>query len=138
MKQFLTKTQKVTVTCILRSNDKVLLLRSDQLVNPEHQPRGGYFDVPSFTVSFGEDPEATLHNALAEYFSQSVADLCVVDIRHYMTNEATTQVFDVVYSGRCVGGIPESEKPGTFLFVALSELETYMFPPEREDLEKYL
>ncbi len=138
MKQFLTKTQKIKVTCIVRSNDKILLLRSDQVVNPEHQPRGGYFDVPSFTVSFGEDPEVTLQNALEEYFNQYVEDLSMIDMRHYMTDDATTQVFEVVYLGKGVGDVQKSERPSKFLFVALSELETYMFPQEHTDLKKYL
>lgn len=138
MKQFLTRTQKVKVTCIVRSNDKVLLLRSDQVVDPEHQPRGGYFDVPSFTVSFGEDPEITLQNRLAEYFNQVVGDFSMIDVRHYMSDDDTTQVFEVVYKAESASNVQKNERPNEFLFVELSELETYMFPQEREDLEKYL
>lgn len=137
MKRFLTKIQKVKVTCIVRSNSKVLLLRSDQVVNPEHQPRGGYFDVPSFTVSFGDDPEITLQNRLAEYFNQVIDELSMIDVRHYMSDDNTTQVFEIVYKAKSINNAQTNEQPGKFLFVDLHELENYMFSKERDDLEKY-
>ena len=62
----------------------------------------------------------------------------MIDMRHYMTDDATTQVFEVVYLGKGVGDVQKSERPSKFLFVALSELETYMFPQEHTDLKKYL
>lgn len=138
MKQFLTKVQKVKATCIVRSNGKVLLLRSDQVVNPAHQPRGGYFDIPSFTVLFGDDPEITLQERLAEYCDQTVNELSVVDVKHYMADDNATQVFEVVYTATSTRDAHTSKDPETVLFVALHELETYMFPQERESIEQYL
>lgn len=138
MKQFLIKTQKVKATCIVRSNGKVLLLRSDQVVNPEHQPRGGYFDIPSFTVPFGGDPEATLQNKLAEYFNQVVEELSMIDMRHYLTDDTTTQVFEVVYMAQNTDDTQSDERYGKFLFVEEHNLDAYMFPQERAFIEKYL
>ncbi len=115
-----------------------MLLRSDQVVNPEHQPRGGYFDVPSFTVSFGEDPETTLRNAFEDYFGQSVDNLSMLDVRQYMADNDTTQIFEVVYTAKSLEDIQTSGRHGRFLFVEVHELGAYMFPQEREFLEKYL
>lgn len=138
MEPFLTKSQKIKVTCIVRYNDKVLLLRRNQVVDPEHQPRGGYFYVPSFTVSFGEDPVTMLQDTLEAYLGQSVAEISMRDLRHYMADDNTTQVFEVVYTAQTARDLETNERYDRLLFVEAHQLDAYMFPQEREHLEKYL
>lgn len=138
MEPFLSKSQKVKATCIVRSNDRVLLLRSDQVANPEHQPRGGYFYIPSFTVSFGEDPEITLQKTLEDYFGQSVKNISIVDFRQYMSDNNTIQIFEVVYTAETASNIQIEGRHGKFLFVEKHKLDSFMFPQERDYLEKYL
>jgi hypothetical protein len=138
MKKFLLQTQKIKATCIVQYEGKVLLLRSDQVVDREHRPQAGYFGVPSFTISFGEDPQVMLQETLQEYFEQSVQDLSMIDVRQYMSKDGTVQIFEVVYTAKSLTEVELENQRDKFLFVHKSELGSYMFPTEREYLERYL
>ena len=138
MKDFLPRTQKIKATCIVHYKGKVLLLRSDQVVDREHRPQAGYFGVPSFTISFGEDPQVMLQRTLGEYFDQSVDDMLMIDVRQYMSDDNTVQIFEVVYTATSAAEVESAAQQDTFLFVHKNELDAYMFPTERERLEKYL
>jgi len=138
MQPFLIKKQKVKVTCILRQGKQILLLRSNQVTNPEHQPREGYFGIPCFTVSFGEDPSTTIQNYLFDYFEQPVENLRVIDIRQYITNRNATQIFEIIYTADSIKRAKTKEQYGKFLFVSEDELDAYMFEEERKYLRKYL
>ncbi len=138
MEPFLTKSQKIKVTCIVRHNDKVLLLRRSQVVDPEHQPRGGYFYVPSFTVAFGEDPVTVLQDTLEAYLGQSVAEISMRDLRQYIAKDNTTQIFEAVYTAKTVSDLKADKRYDRLLYVETNQLDAYMFPQERKDLEKYL
>ena len=138
MEKFLVKTQKIKATCVVRNNDKVLLLRCNQVVNREHRPQAGYFGIPSFTISFGEDPVTTLQETFEDYFDQSVDNLLMIDVRQYMSDDNTTQIFEVVYTAKSATKIKIEDQYDKFLFVHKDELDAYMFPTERERLEKYL
>ena len=138
MKDYLQKSQKIKVTCIVRNGDKILLLRSTEVADREHQPRGGYFDIPSFTVSFGEDPRATLERTLESYLGEVIDTVSVLDVRQYMSDNQATQVFDMLFTAETINNIEIEERLGKFMFVAQSELDVYMFPKEKIYLEKYL
>ncbi len=138
MKDYLPKSQKIKVACIVRQNDKILLLHSAQVTDPEHKSRGGYFDIPSFTVSFGEDPRTTLLNTLKEYIGGTVDNISVLDVRQYISKNETTQIFEVLFTAKIIDVIQINEGYGKFMFVEESELGLYMFPQERIHLEKYL
>lgn len=138
MKDYLQKSQKIKVTCIVRHGDKILLLRSTMVGDPEHQPRGGYFDIPSFTVSFGEDPRTTLERTLEAYLGEVIDTVSVLDVRQYMSNNETTQIFDMLFTAVTINDAQIDERLGKFMFVEQSELDGYMFPQEKIYLEKYL
>jgi len=138
MEKFLVKTQKIKATCVVRNNDKVLLLRCNQVVNREHRPQAGYFGVPSFTISFGEDPEIMLQKMLEDYFDQPMNNFLMLDVRQSMSDDNSIQIFEVVYTAKSVTSIQTEDQYDKFLFVHKDELDAYMFPAERERLEKYL
>ena len=137
MQEFLQKTQKIKATCIVQHNGKVLLLRSDQVLDPEHRPRAGYFGVPSFTVTFGADPEQMLEKTFIDYFGQSINGLIMVDVQQYLNTDQTVQVFEVVYTTR-VTEFEVGDQSDNYIFVDKDDLHAYMFPAERAHLEKYL
>lgn len=138
MKEFLTKSQQIKVTCIVRHNNKILLLRSTQVANPEHEPRGGYFDIPTFTVSFGEDPRVTLLRTLNEYLGQSVDTVAMLDVRQYLSSNDTIQIFEMLFAANTIANVQLNEELGKFMFVSEEELDAYMFPQESIHLKKYL
>ena len=138
MKEFLVKIQKIKATCIVQSNGKVLLLRSDQVVDRDHRPQAGYFGVPSFTISFGEDPYVILQEMLKDYCEQTIDNLSMLDVKQYMSDDNATQTFEVVYTAKSVTKIQSEDLCNTFLFVHKNELDAYMFPTEKKRLEKYL
>lgn len=138
MKDYLTKSQKIKVTCIVRQGNKILLLRSTQVADPDHQPRGGYFDIPSFTVSFGEDPRVTLESMLEEYLGGSVDEISMLDIRQYLAHDETTQIFDLLFTAKTMNEVQLDERLDKMMFVEQSELDVYMFPQEKMYLKKYL
>jgi len=138
MKDYLTKSQKIKVTCIVRHGNKILLLRSTQVTDSEHQSRGGYFDIPSFTVSFGEDPKKTLESTLEEYLGSPVDEISMLDMRQYLVHDETTQIFDLLFTAKTISEIEVHERFGKLMFVEQSELDAYMFPQERMYLKRYL
>jgi hypothetical protein len=138
MKRFLVQTQKIKATCIVRHESKILLLRSNQVVNKEHRPKAGYFGVPSFTISFGEEPEVALLTMLQDYCNQPIENLSMIDVRQYMSEDKSVQTFEIIYSAKSTYPHQANNKYDTFLFVHADELDAYMFPSERESLEKYL
>jgi ADP-ribose pyrophosphatase YjhB (NUDIX family) len=138
MKDYLTQSQKIKVACIVRHGNKILLLRSAEVADSEHQPRGGYFDIPSFTVSFGEDPKTTLKRTLEAYVGGLVDDISMLDVRQYVTENETAQIFEVLFTAKTVDVRETDECCGKFMFVEESELDLYMFPQERTYLKKYL
>ncbi|HAQ69691.1 MAG TPA: hypothetical protein DCR48_01830 [Flavobacteriales bacterium] len=138
MKEYLTKSQKVKAACIVRHDNKILLLRNTQVTNPEDQTRGGYFDIPSFTVLFGEDPRTTLLDTLEGYVGEGMGDVTMLDVRQYISENDTTQIFEVLFTVETIDSFKVDERCGKCIFVEESELDLYMFPQEREYLKKYI
>ena len=138
MKKFLEKSQKIKATCIVKHDDKILLLRGDQVVNREHRPRAGYFGIPSFTVPFSKDPEDIARQSLQDYFSQTIEDLSIVDVYQYLSENDSEQIFEIVYSATCNPGTQLESNTDVFFFSTEEELDNYMFPEEIKELRKYL
>lgn len=108
------------------------------MVNNEHRPQAGYFGVPSFTISFGEEPEVALLTMLEDYCNQPIEDLSMIDVRQYMSADNAVQTFEIVYTAKSTRPHKANNKYDRFLFVHRDELDVYMFPSEKEHLEKYL
>ena len=138
MKDYLTKSQKIKASCILHHNNKIFLLRSNQVTDVGHRPWGGYFDIPSVTIPFGEDPKSTLKNTLIKCLGDVLDTMSVLDVRQYVSDNKTTQVFEVLFTAKTINAVHIEERLGIFMFVDKDELDLYMFPQERARLKKYL
>lgn len=138
MDTYLTQSQKIKVTCIVRQGNKILLIRRTEVSNPAHQPQAVYFGIPSFTVPFGEDPRTTLATVLQEYVGDiRIANMTLRDIRQYMSRNGTTQVFEVLFHVNTTGSTTLHTPAEKLLFVNERELDAYMFPQEAMYIRKH-
>jgi len=135
MMPYRNRTQKVVASCIVYSGERVLLMRGSQLVDPASQEGTSYFNVPRFTVAFGDDPVSRAEAEISAHLAQQVGDLSVISVSTYFSDEAT-QVIDITFASS-VTDVPE-ETVGRCVFAHPEELHKYVFPDELSKLRRLI
>ncbi len=139
MKDFIPTTQKIVATCILEKDNKVLLLRSNQLVDGLCELMDtSYFDIPRFKISFGKNPEEIIRERFIEYFEQEISSMHIEDIRSRMIENDSIQIFEIIYKIKCEDSMPFTEEVGKFFFADIDNLDEYMLTPQHEHICNYL
>lgn len=138
MEPFLSKSQKIIVSCILEKDKKILLVRKNKLFDNLKSFGFGYFDIPHFLVDFGEDPEFVIRKRLAEYFDYEAVSADIVAVKQNLSNENSAQVFEIVYKVKGDDFPDKEEKCDLFFFAGKEDLASYVFLQRCKDINSYL
>jgi hypothetical protein len=138
MKPFLSKSQKIIVSCILQKDEKILLFRKNKFFDDFYGADAAYFDIPHFLVDFGQDPKFIIKERFAECFGYDVMITGLVEIRQNITDETSLQLFEIVYKVKCNNITNKEERKDLFFFADKEELDSYVFLQRRKDISSYL
>lgn len=130
-----TRQQKIVISCIVNTDDHVLLLRGSQYLDPASRDHTSYFNLPRFSLPLGADPEEVIMSELKDQFGQTIDELSVRDVRVYHTEDGV-QIVELIYATATTTA--HGGQPGRFQFVHRNELERYVVPEELDRLRRLL
>jgi ADP-ribose pyrophosphatase YjhB (NUDIX family) len=130
-----TPTQHICVSCVVKNNGRVLVIRGSEYLDQSARDASGYFSLPRFTLRFGTNPEEIIEKELREQFNQEVDSMRVLAVQEIMQdryNQTVELAYEVTLKQD--GG----EYVGRYAFVQPNELEQYVFPDEIAWIQRLL
>ena len=121
------KQQHICISCIVKNNGSILLLRNSEFVDKSSQHYSGYFSLPRFTLDFGANPEKIIEKELREQFHQQVESMSVIAVQekmHDRFNQTVELAYEVVVKKN------DKDIVGRYTFFDPKDLEQYTFPRE--------
>lgn len=127
--------QHICVSCIVKNNGSVLLIRSSEYLDESSQQSSGYFSLPRFTLDFGANPEEMIEKELREQFQQQVESISVIAVQERM-RDRFTQAIELAYEVMVTQN--DKDMVGRYTFLDPKDLEKYAFPDEIEWIRRLL
>lgn len=134
MRNFLTKEQNIIVSGLLQYGKKILVVRSTCMITALNDTE--YFNIPSWEVSFGDDPRSMVENSFAELLGvEEIENVYPVDTYSFMRESGAEHTVCIVYrvdvSKTICKNIGECE---SLHFVDIKDIDSYIFSSRVKDM----
>jgi len=126
--------QKIFVSAILHNrNGEILLIRSTRM--RESLDDAEYFNIPSWSVPFGVDPQEKIVHELETLLEDVVEIGLVRSIQSYVQHNHRVHVIELVYEARTSAeACREAGRCSSLRFVSEQDIDAYIFSSRIKEL----
>ncbi len=127
MNNYLNRRQNIIVSCFLLHNNKVLVVRTTSMIEIFNDTE--YYDIPTWRVSFGDDPLEKVKSASMELFdTEQIEELVPVKTYSFLHFGETIHTVGIVYRMKMSKVICENiEECEHFNFIRIEDIDSYIF-----------
>ncbi len=134
MQNYLNKEQTVVVSGFLSQNGKILLVRSVSMMEQLNDTE--YYDIPSWEVPFGIDPQEKIEGALKKLLgARDFIEIYPMSTYSFLQDDGASHTIGIVYKVNAPEKLCESVKNCEDIrFVDIEDIDAYIFSDRIKDM----